>query len=161
MNKGGVMHRFKWIFLATVLTVLLFLPPSPGSAQTSSISLQIQNPVCVQASLNSGTCFIRMRSVSAVGSGSSFSRLRVFVNGKLRANMQGFFENGGYVVGNMFGDGFVVSCGGKNASGNPDFGSSYPIVVIASLVDGTTSSGSTTVTCPYYEGKSFLPILLR
>jgi hypothetical protein len=161
MNKGGVMHRFRLFLLVIALTVLLFLPPSPGSAQTSSISLQIQNPVCVQVSLNSGTCFIRMRSISAVGSGSSFSRLRVFVNGKLRANMIGFFENSGYVVGNMFGDGFVVSCGGKNASGNPDYGNAYPIVVIASLADQTTVSGSTTVYCPYFEGKSFLPLLLR
>jgi len=61
----------------------------------------------------------------------------------------------------MFGDGFVVSCGGKNASGNPDYGNAYPIVVIASLADQTTVSGSTTVYCPYFEGKSFLPLLLR
>ncbi|WP_322506472.1 hypothetical protein [Anaerolinea sp.] len=155
------MRAFRFVFLGVVLLVLLVLPPSQSSAQSSSISLQIQNPVCVQSSLDSGTCYIRMRSVSVVGSGSSFSRLQVFINGKLRANMGGFFENSGYVVGNMFGSGFLVSCGGKNAGGNPVFGQSYTIQVVASLADSTTTTGSMAVFCPYYEGKSFLPLLLR
>lgn len=155
------MHALRLALLGLALLALLVLPPSQSSAQSSSISLQIQNPTCVQSSLDSGTCYIRMRSVSVVGSGSSFSRLQVFINGKLRANMGGFFENTGYVVGNMFGSGFLVSCGGKNAGGNPVFGQSYTIQVVASLADSTTTTGSMAVFCPYYEGKSFLPFLLR
>lgn len=161
MNKGGAMRTFRLVFLGVMLLALLLLPPLQSSAQSSSVSLQMQNPVCVQSSLNSGTCYIRMRSVSAVGSGSSLSRLQVFVNGKLRANLGGFFENSGYIVGNMFGSGFVVSCGGKNASGNPNFGQSYTLQVVATLADNNWAGGSTTVFCPYYEGKSFLPLLVR
>lgn len=155
------MRVLRFFALGIALLALLLLPSTQISAQSSSITLQIQNPVCVQASLNSGTCYIRMRSISAVGNGSSFSRLRVYVNGKLRASVNGFFENSGYVVGNMFGSGFVVSCGGKNASGNPDFGYNYPVQVIATLADSTTVTGTTAVDCPYYEGKTFLPFLLR
>lgn len=160
MSKSLVRMRILRFFsVAAVLALLLVIPSANSRAAT--VSLTINNPVCVQPNPDAGTCFIKSFSIAAYGSETSFSQLNVFVNGKLRVNMQGFFESNAYLTADMVGNGLAVACGVPNASGNPDFGTIYTMYVTASMGDGANTWGSAQVRCPYFEGKVFLPNLRR
>jgi len=148
-------------FLSMTIALALLLFTNNSSTTAATISLDITNPVCVQSRSETGTCYIKAFDISANGSGGSFSQLSVYVNGKLRLNMQGFFESSGYLNAEMIGNGFAVACGMPNASGNPAFGNSYTLAVTASMTDGVNTWGSAQVRCPYYDGKLFLPNVRR
>ncbi|MBN1373300.1 MAG: hypothetical protein JW987_15290 [Anaerolineaceae bacterium] len=148
-------------FLSTTIVLALLLFINNWSTTAATISLDITNPVCVQARSDTGTCYIKAFDISANGSGGSFSQLSVYVNGKLRLNMQGFFESSAYLNADMIGTGLAVACGMPNASGDPAFGNIYTLSVTASMTDGANTWGSAQVRCPYYDGKVFLPNVRR
>lgn len=152
---GASMRILRFLPLVLVLGLLLAIPG--GNISAATVSLDITNPVCVQSQTDTSTCYIKAFSIDAYGSDTSFSQLRVFVDGKLRVNMQGFFEANAYLSSDMLGDGLAVSCGGPNASGDPNFGKFYTMYVTASMGDGANTWGSAQVRCPYYEGKTYLP----
>jgi hypothetical protein len=148
-------------FHAMTIALALLLFTNNRSTAAATISLDITNPVCVQAHSDTGACYIKAFDISANGSDGSFSQLSVYVNGKLRLNMQGFFESGAYLNSNMIENGFAVACGMPNASGDPAFGNIYTMSVTASMTDGANTWGSAQVNCPYYDGKVFLPNVRR
>lgn len=153
------MRILRFLPIALALALLLFIPS--GNTSASSISLVINNPVCVQPKPDSGTCYILTRGIFAGGSGASFSRLEVMIDGNLRVNMQGFFESTADLYPAMLGDGLAVACGMPNASGNPAFGKIYTLYIAASMSDGANTWGSAVVSCPYYDGKVYVPSIQR
>jgi hypothetical protein len=147
------------------LSLLLLLQFSGDSAQaaplhSTSVSVNMSNPSCVQIR-SSGTCAIQFGSLIASGSDTSFSRLEVMVNGKLRAYMGGFFESTAYLVYPMVPGGLAVACGRSNASGSSNYGRAYVLTANAYMVDGTSASDSMTVFCPPYDGVTYLPLIRK
>lgn len=148
-------------FLLVVLTLALLVLIPSGNSTAASISLVISNPLCEQPKADSSTCYIKMRSATAYGSDTSFSNLQVFIDGKLRLNMQGFFESNAYFTEEMLSRGLAVSCGRPNDGGDPNFGKNYTVLVKAAMYDGANTWGSAQVRCPYYDGKVYLPSVRR
>ncbi len=144
---------FLWLGLITVL-------PFPGElAQAASVTVQMSNPSCVQVLPADGTCSIQVGNVIASGSDQTFSRLEVLMNGKLRIYMGGFFEASADLTHSMVPGGLSVACGRPNDGGLANYGRSYLLTANAYMGDGTSASSSTTVFCPAYDGKTFLPLI--
>ena len=149
-----------------LLLGLLLVAQFPGEAvraaplNTTSVSVNMSNPSCVQIR-SSGTCAIQFGSLLASGSDTSFSRLEVMVNGKLRAYMGGFFESTAYLAYPMVPGGLAVACGRSNASGSSNYGRAYVLSANAYMVDGTSASDSMTVFCPAYDGVTYLPLIRK
>lgn len=159
IKRGGGMYHSRFFPVLICLVLLMVIPG--GNTNAATLSLVINNPVCVQPSLDTGICYIKSLGVTVTGSEASFSQLQVFVDNKLRINMQGFFEANASLTPNMLGNGLAVACGGPNASGLPGYGKTYALYVTASMLDGTNTWGSTQVRCPYYDGKNFVPTIQK
>jgi hypothetical protein len=129
--------------------------------QVTSVSITMSDPSCVQVRPPSGTCALQLGYLVASGSDTSFSRLEVLVDGKLRAYMGGFFESTAYLANPMIPGGLMVTCGRSNASGTPDYGKAYSVAANAYMVDGTSASDSMTVFCPAYDGVTYLPVFRK
>ena len=127
----------------------------------SSITVQINNPACLQVTPTSGDCSLQVDSVVATGSDPSFSRLELLVNGKLRVFMGGFFESTAYFTFPMVPGGLKVVCGLPNDGGLPDYGRAYTLTANTFMVDGTEATASSTLYCPAFDGKLFLPLVSK
>ena len=153
--------------LLFILLGVLLMAQYPGEAvqaaplRATSISISMSNPSCVQVRPPSGTCSLQAAYVIASGSDSSFSRLEILVDGKLRAYMGGFYESMAYLAPSMIPGGLTVACGRSNASGKPDYGKGYVVAANAYMVDGTSASSSMTVFCPAYDGVTYLPVIRK
>ena len=91
----------------------------------------------------------------------SFNHIEIAINGKVRANMSGFFENSAYLTGPMLGNGLKVACGGKNISGIPDMGRQYVVTLSGFATGSSPVVDSANVTCPYYQGETYLPLVKK
>ena len=158
------MRLRRLFFLLIGLILVLQFPGEPSRAellQGTSVSVNMSNPTCFQAPPASGSCSIQIGSLSATGSDPSFSRVEVLVNGKLRVYMGGFFEFTAYLVYPMIPGGLVVACGRPNDSGLPNYGRAYLVTANAYMGDGTSSTDSLNVFCPAFEGKIYVPLILK
>ena len=156
------LQRFLFVLIGLVLVLQIPGGPVVGAApQLSTISLSMSNPSCVQVSTASGTCSLQIGYLSANGSDPSFSRVEILVNGKLRLFMGGFFETGAYLSYAMQPKGLQVACGKPNDGGLPNYGKSYLVTANAYMADGSSTSISSTVYCPAYDGRTYLPVLKR
>jgi len=156
----------RWLPILLLLGLLLVLqfrgePVHAAPLQTTSVSVGMSNPTCVQVRAASGTCTILFNGVSAFGSDQTFSRLEVLVNGKLRIHIAGFFESSAYLIPSMAPGGLAVPCGRSGTGGRPDYGAAYSVSANAYMVDGTSASNSMTVYCPAYDGTLYLPTIRR
>lgn len=148
-------------FLMIGLVLVLQFAGEPAHAaplQPTTISIQMSNPTCVEARPASGVCSLQFYSLTATGSDTSFSRVEVLVNGKLRVFMAGFFESTAYLTDPMLPGGLAVACGRPNDGGLPNLGRSYLLAANAYMADGTSASDSMTVFCPAYDGKTYVPV---
>ncbi len=91
----------------------------------------------------------------------TFSRIEISIEGKVRLRMQSFFESSAYLSESMLGSGLKVPCGGPNASGVPGFGKVYSVQLTGYTIPGSPVTDIANVTCPYYEGKIFLPTVRK
>jgi len=158
------MRLRRLFFLLLGLSLILQLPGELAHAtplQTTSVSISMSNPTCVQALPTSGACSIRLGSLIASGSAPTFSRLEVLVNGKLRVYMGGFFESSAYLSDSMAPGGLTVACGRTNEGGLPNYGRSYLLTANAYMVDGASASDSMTIFCPAYNGQTDLPLIKK
>ena len=149
------------LLLAAGLILILQFPGDPAYAaapQATTISLHMTNPSCVQVADTSGTCSLRIHDAYAVGSDTSFSRLELLVDGKLRVYMPGFFETFAYFIDTMVPGGLRVPCGRPNAAGDPNYGNQYLVTANAYMTDGTSTSNSMNVFCPAADIKTYLPL---
>ena len=154
------LRRFFCLGLGVIL-VLLFPGDRAQAVPSSSVSIALSNPACVQVRSTSGACSIQFNYVIASGSDSTFSRLEILVNSKLRVYMPGFFESFAYLTHSMLPGGLMVACGRSNAGGSPDYGQAYTLTANAYMADGTSATDSTTVFCPAYDGETFMPWLKK
>lgn len=152
------------LFLVLGLLLIAQFPDEVVRAaplQATSISVSMSNPSCVQVQATSGACALQLGYLVASGSDTSFSRLEVLVDGKLRVYVGGFFESTAYLIPQMLPSDLSVACGRSNASGKPDYGKAYSIAANAYMADGTSASDSMTVFCPAYDGMTYLPLIRK
>ena len=151
------------IFLLVMLTLGLTqtLAGEPAHAVPQAVTLTVSDPYCVQDSETAGACLINLRYFYASTSDSSFNHIEIAINGKVRAYMTGFFENSAYLTYAMLGNGLKVACGGKNASGIPDMGRQYAVTLSGFATGSSPVVDVANVTCPYYQGTTYLPLLRK
>ena len=154
-----VMRTFLLVMIILGLTQALAYEPVHTAPQ--AVTMIVSNPYCVQDVETAGSCLINLRYFSASTSDSSFSHIEIAINGKVRANMSGFFENSAYLTGPMLGNGLKVACGGKNVSGIPDMGRQYVVTLSGFATGSSPVVDSANVTCPYYQRKTYLPVLMK
>ena len=141
--------------------LIVALAGEPVRAAPAALTMTVSRPYCMQASPPSGTCFINVGSFNASTSDSTFSHIEISIDGKVRMRMQSFFENSASMSYLMLGEGLKVSCGGPNASGVPGFGRVYAVKLTGYTTIGSPVTDIANVTCPFYEGKTFLPAVRR
>ena len=156
------LRRLLFVFIGLIL--VLQFPGEPTRAellQGITLSVNMSNPTCVQSPPASGSCSIQIGNLTATGSDPSFSRVEVLINGKLRVYMAGFFESTAYLTYPMVPGGLEVACGRPNDGGLPNYGRSYLLTANAYMVNGTSATRSMNVFCPAYDGKTYVPLILK
>lgn len=133
----------------------------PVFTAPQAVSMTVSNPYCVQDVERAGSCLINLRYFYAATTDSSFSHIEIAINDKVRANMSGFSENSAYLTGPMLGNGLKVGCGGENSSGIPDMGRQYVVTLSGFATGSSPVVDSANVTCPYYQGKIYLPLVQK
>ena len=109
-------------------------------------------PTCDKPDYAVNDCYIRFyyNRVDA-GDGIYMKYLRVEINGKIRANHQGFFQQVIFIPDTMYSRGFWVGCGVPGLGGDPNLGKAHSIVIRAEDSSGLKSTNYATVLCPYHE----------
>ncbi|MCB9134455.1 MAG: hypothetical protein H6636_03455 [Anaerolineales bacterium] len=154
-----VMRTFLLVMI--ILGLTLALADEPVYTAPQAVTMIVSNPYCVQDVETAGTCLINLRYFSASTSDSSFNHIEIAIDGKIRANMSGFFENSAYLTAPMLGSGLKVVCGGKNISGIPDMGRQYVVTLSGFATGSSPVVDSANVTCPYYQWKAYLPFVWK
>jgi len=146
-----------------ICTVCLLIGDS-GSARTlapEAVTLTVSDPYCAQTPAASSSCVINVRYLSATSSDPNFLGVQLTVNGKTRAYISNFFENSVYINDRMMGSGLQVTCGKPNASGQPDYGFQYNLGISAIVSGSTPTTDTAIVTCPAFESRMFLPMVMQ
>jgi hypothetical protein len=152
--------RLASLFICSIFLLVC----TSGSARTLSpdaVSLTVNNPTCAQASPSSVTCLINVRNISAASSDPNFLGVQITVNGKTRAFFSNFFETSVSINRRMLGNGLQVICGKPNASGLPDYGLQYNLGISAIVSGSSPITDTAIVTCPFFEGKAYLPMVRK
>ncbi|MCB9422382.1 MAG: hypothetical protein H6667_21445 [Ardenticatenaceae bacterium] len=144
-----------------ILGLTLALAGEPVHTAPQAVTMTVSNPYCVQDVETAGSCLINLRYFYAYTADSSFNHIEIAIDGKVRAHMNGFFENSAYLTGPMLGNGLKVACGGKNVSGIPDMGRQYAVTLTGFATGSSPVVDIANVTCPYYQGKTYLPLLTK
>lgn len=158
--------------LMLVGLALMLAPPAGDRAaaqenphpQTPDLSaLASQTPFCYKPRLRTDTCLVSWYQLSvSTTDPARMSSLTITIDGKLRANFQGFFQNSFYIPYSLFKPGFQVACGYLGASGVAGMGKRYTYVVYA--IDSTNASvtNSGNVVCPANDLlRNYLPLLRK
>lgn len=74
--------------------------------------------------------------------------MTVEIDGRLRANLQGFFQTDMFVPSGMYAPGFLVRCGQPGAGGDPLRGNQYGYTIRAAESGGLTTANYGSVLCP-------------
>ena len=154
-----VMQTFLLVMI--ILGLTLALANKPVHTAPQAVTMIVSNPYCVQDIETAGSCLVNLRYFYASTTDSSFSHIEIAIDGKVRARMSGFFENSAYLTGPMLGNGLKVACGGKNISGIPDMGRQYVVTLSGFATGSSPVVDSANVTCPYYQRKTYLPVLMK
>ena len=149
------------LFVGMAVALTQVLTGEPAYAAPQAVTMTISNPYCVQDIETTGACWINLRTFYAYTSDSSFSHIEIAIGGKVRAHMTGFFETSAYMTQSMLGKGLMVPCGGKNASGIPDMGLQYAVTLTGFATGSQPLVDVANVTCPYYQGRVYLPLALK
>ena len=156
------MRPLRVLFLLIGIGLVMALAGEPvWAAPATGVVLTVNNPYCVQPTVKTGACYINLRSLSAYTTDSSFTRVEISINGKVRLRLQSFFESSAYLSDRMLGNGLQVPCGGPNASGNPAYGRIYPVTIIGYSSNSPSTTDIATVTCPFYDGKTYVPAVRK
>jgi hypothetical protein len=151
--------------LVSLFVCLFFLPIcTSGSARTVSpdtVALAVNNPYCAQASPSSATSLINVRNIYATSSDPNFLGVEITVNGKTRAFFSNFFETSVFINKRMMRNGLQVICGRPNASGLPYYGLQYNVGISAIVSGSSPTTDTAIVTCPFFEGKAYLPMVRK
>ncbi len=115
----------------------------------------LSNPYCYQPNPSVDQCFLNIRYYQATDNGTSAPYMlhaTISINGKVRANVNLFFENNLYYSYDMAPTGFQVPCGAPNAGGGgADYGNAYLVKV--EPIDSTGAGmgyDQASLLCPAY-----------
>ncbi|MBX3696286.1 MAG: hypothetical protein R3F08_01760 [Dokdonella sp.] len=118
------------------------------TAQSTTLSLNVSNPYCLTSQPERNRCTINVRSISAVASDSSLSRIEVAIDGKVRLVETTFFENSTYFNRTMVPDGLSVLCGFEGQGGATGFGLIHAVGISAFVSGSSPIVDVANVTCP-------------
>jgi hypothetical protein len=142
---------------------------APGARREIQSDVEIERPdisfidspdaTCYLPVHNTGQCYIQW-SYLYVSAGTSqyIISMTVEIDGRLRANHSGFFQTYMYIPGDMFGDGFAVTCGKPDAGG---WGNTYAYIVRARETGGLGAANYGSVRCPGDVAELFIPLIRR
>ncbi len=139
----------------------LALTGEQARAAPAALSMSVSKPYCVQSQTQLGACYINVSSFSASTTDLTLSRIEISIDGKVRLRMQSFFENSAILSNLMVGNGLKVACGGQNVSGVPGYGKVYSVSLTGYATGSSPVTDIANVTCPFYEGKIYLPAVRR
>ncbi len=117
-------------------------------AQATSLILSVSNPYCTASQPEINRCTINIGTVAANASDSSFSRIEISIDGKVRLVETGFFEASAYYDRRMAPDGLAVVCGIDGQGGNSGFGLTHFVKVSAYLSGSSPLVDVAATTCP-------------
>jgi hypothetical protein len=165
-SRQNQARRRRFLFRLIGLIALVLVLQAQGdrahaALPSSTVTLTMSNPDCVQAEPKTAVCSIQFNSLAATGSNPTLSRVEVLIGGKLRFEMAGFFESTAILTNTMIPGGLKVACGVPNASGLPNYGKVYLVTANAYMADGTSASASANVACPAYTVKNYLPLISK
>ena len=149
------------LLVMIILGLTQTLAYKPVHTAPQAVSMTVSNPYCVQDAETAGSCRINLRYIYASTIDASFNHIEIAIDGKVRAHMSGFFENSAYLTGSMLGSGLKVACGGKNVSGIADMGRQHAVTLTGFSTGSSPVVDIANVTCPYYQGKTYLPLLIK
>ena len=155
------MRSLRILTLLLGIGLVVALTGETARAAPSALTMTVSNPYCVQPVIQSSACYINVGYFFASTSDPTFSRIEISIDGKVRMRLTGFFENSGYLSYPMLGKGLKVACGGPNASGVAGFGKVYSVNLTGYTTTGSPVTDVANVTCPYYEGKIYMPVVER
>lgn len=123
-----------------------------GVAGTSPTISFIDSPsaTCYRAEELSETCYIEWTYLYVGAAASQYIlSMTVEIDGRLRANVQGFFQTYMYIPSGMFTPGFEVACGQPGAGGVPKLGNLYSYIIRATETGGGPPAANYgSVPCP-------------
>jgi hypothetical protein len=138
----------------------LFGPPiveeAHGNRREIQMSTEIERPAisfidspsatCTQPDSSRNTCYIEWNYLYVTASTSQYIvSMTVTINNRLMAYHSGFFQTSMYIPSDMFGGGFKVACGPRNADG---LGNTYAYTLRALETGGLSAANYGSVTCP-------------
>lgn len=115
-------------------------------------------PHCYKLQPRTDICYINWYDMAVqVEDPISITSITIKIDGKMRANYQGFFQSNAYISNKVNGLGFQVSCGYEGADGYAGLGyrHTYAISYVNSLENGELHTGS--ALCP---ANNLLPVYL-
>jgi hypothetical protein len=132
--------------------------------KTPSISLlETRKPTCYRPELGSNACFVNWGSTTVSTSAPrTIVSMTLTIDGQMRANYQGFFQDAMEVMPGFHGAGFQVPCGPASVDGVVGMGHRYDWALRARDSQGLQTSSSGALTCPALDPiHVFLPMVRR
>lgn len=126
-------------------------PRATNAAQPQISFIDSPAPTCDKPDYAVNDCYIRFYYNSVSAAPNYIKYLRVEINGKIRANHQGFFQEQMFISDTMYSKGFRVGCGVPGLGGDPNLGKAHSIIIRAEDTSGLKSTNYATVLCPYHE----------
>ena len=136
----------------------------PTGPETPSISLlESRKPMCYRPELESNICLVNSGPTRVSTSAPrTIVSMTLTIDGQMRANYQGFFQDAIEIVPAFHGAGFQVPCGPAGVDGVAGMGHTYDWALRARDSQGLQASSSGTVTCPALDPTHiFLPMVRR
>jgi hypothetical protein len=135
---------------------LAFLEEAHGARREVRSAAEIDQPaisaidspsaVCYKPDSSRDTCYITWSYLYVTASVSQYViSMTVSIDNHLRAYHAGFFQTSMYLPGSLFGRGFKVACGPRNAAG---MGNTHAYTLRARDTGGTTAANFGSVQCP-------------
>jgi hypothetical protein len=123
-----------------------------GTADAPTISF-IDSPsaTCYQPVPSAGMCYVTWNYLYVNASTSQYIiSMTVNIDGAFRAYHSGFFQTAMYIPGDLYGPGFLVTCGLPGSGGNPNLGMAHSYTVRARETGGLTAANYGSVYCPAF-----------
>ena len=130
-----------------------------GGEQPQISFIDSPSATCVRPVADTGHCYIEWNYLNvSASSGQYVISMTVEIDDRVRAYHSGFFQTSMFIPGDLYGDGFQVTCGRPDADG---WGKTYAYTLRARETGGLSAANYGSVTCPGDEVKVFMPLILR
>lgn len=122
------------------------LPEKPAVQSPDISFIDSASPACVLPRAGTGVCYMTWSYLYVDASPNYMISMTLAIDGKMRGNYMGFFQQNIYVPSEMAW--FKVACGENGASGTPGMGLSHSFTVRARDSSNLTSANYGSVVCP-------------